>query len=100
MTGKCLKCKDAIDKFAPENSSSIAHYQQWQSVDKHTEKYDNTGTAEECFLELKAQVQSFLLHTYIKWKQSASFKSLVKECDGKSVVLQVDFSENATIASQ
>ena len=39
-------------------------------------------------------------HTYVKRKQAASFKSLVEGCDGKSVVLQVDFSENATIASQ
>ncbi len=42
----------------------------------------------------------FLLHTYVKRKQEASFKSLVEKCDGKSIVLQVDFSENATIASQ
>ena len=33
-------------------------------------------------------------------QQAASFKSLVEGCDGKNVVLQVDFSENATIASQ
>ena len=30
-------------------------------------------------------------------KQPASFKTVVKECDGSRVVLQVDFSENATI---
>ena len=100
MSGKCSECKDAIDKFAPDNSSSIAHYQQWRSVDNRMEKVDITGTVDECFLELKVQVCPFLLHTYVKWKQSASFKSLVKECDGSSVVLQVDFSENATIASQ
>lgn len=100
MNGKCSKCKDVIDKFTPENSSSIAHYQQWRSVDNRVEKLDITGTVKECFLELKVQVRPFLLHTHTKRKQSASFKSLVKECDGKSVVLQVDFSENATIASQ
>ena len=100
MSGKCSECKDAIDKFAPDNSSSIAHYQQWRSVDNRMEKVDIRGTVEECFLELKVQVCPFLLHTYVKRKQSASLKSLVKECDGSSVVLQVDFSENATIASQ
>jgi len=41
-----------------------------------------------------------LLHTYVKRKRAASFKSLVEKCNGKSVVLQVDFSENTTIASQ
>lgn len=98
-SGKCSKCKDEINKAA-DNSSLIAHYQQWRSVDNCMEKVDITGTVEECFLELKAQVRPFLLHTHVKRKQSASFKSLVEECDGSSVVLQVDFSENATIASQ
>ena len=77
MSGKCSECKDAINKFAPDNSSSIAHYQQWRSVDNRMEKVDITGTVEECFLELEVQVWPFLLHTYVKRKQSASFKSLV-----------------------
>ena len=97
MSGKCTKCKDEIDKFAPDNSSLIAHYQQCRSVDNCME-VNITGTVEECFLELKAQVRPFLLHIHVKRKQSASFKSLVEECDGSSVVLQVGFSENATIA--
>ncbi len=99
MNGKCSKCKK-MRLTTLLNSSSIAHYQQWRSVEYRAEKLDITGTVEECFLELKTQVQPFLLHTYVKREQSASFKSLVKECDGNSVVLQVDFSENATIASQ
>ena len=99
MSGKCSECKDAIDKFAPDNSSSIAHYQQWRTVNNRME-VNITRTVEECFLELKVQVCPFLLHTYVKRKQSESFKFLVNECDDSSVVLQVDFSENATIASQ
>ena len=58
------------------------------------------GTVGNCFEELKKQIVPILLHTYVKRKQAASFKSLIEGCDGKSVVLQVDFSENATIASQ
>ena len=58
------------------------------------------GTVDDCFDKLKMQVGPFLLHAYVKRKQAASFKSLVQKCDGKSVVLQVDFSENVTIASQ
>ena len=58
------------------------------------------GTIGNCFDELKTQVGSFLLHTYIKRKQGTLFKSLAECCDGKSVVLQVDFSETATIDSQ
>ena len=55
---------------------------------------------DDCFDKLKTQVGPFLLHTYVKRKQTLSFKSLVEKCDGKCVVLQVDFSENATIVSQ
>ena len=54
------------------------------------------GTVDDCFDKLKTQVGPFLLHAYVKRKQEASFKSLVKKSDGKSVVLQVDFSENAS----
>ena len=36
----------------------------------------------------------------MKRKQAASFDSLNKSCDVKPTVLQVDFSENATIAAQ
>ena len=98
MSGKCSKCANTINKYAPVNNSISIHYQQWQSVDNRIEKVDRMGTVGDCFEEL--QVGPFLLQTYVKRKQAASFKSLVEGCDGKNVVLQVDFSENATIASQ
>ncbi len=100
MNGECSSCQNSIDAFVPDDGTSILCYQQWRSVDNRAEKVDISGTAEECFLELQGQVRPFLLHTYTKRNQSASFKSLVTKCNGKSVVLQVDFSENATIASQ
>ena len=59
ISGKCSKCKDAIDKFAPDNSSSIT---QWRSVDNRMEKVDNTGTVEKCFLQLKNILLFFNLH--------------------------------------
>lgn len=59
-----------------------------------------TDTVDAVFNELKKQLSTFLLHTYVKRKQAASFDSLKNSCDGKSIVLQVDFSENAMIAAQ
>lgn len=97
MSGKCSKCANAIDKYAPLNNSNPVHYQQWQRVDNRVEKVDKTGTVGDCFKELKIQVGPFLLYTYVKRKQAASFKLFVEWCYGKNVVLQV---ENATIASQ
>ena len=40
------------------------------------------------------------MHTYVKRKQAAHLDASVSECNTKKVVLQVDFSENATIMSQ
>ena len=59
-----------------------------------------TDTVDAVFNELKKQLSTFLLHTFVKRKQAASFDSLKNSCDGKSIVLQVDFSENVTIAAQ
>ena len=53
-----------------------------------------------CFAELKRQLGDFLIHTYVKHKQDVYMDTLISKCDGENVVLQVDFSENATIASQ
>ena len=92
--------KCSREKYAPASKSHPVQYQQWQTVDSRVEKVTITGTADDCFSDLKTRVESFLLHAYVKRKQAASFKSLTEKCDGKSVVLQVDFSENTTIASQ
>ena len=100
MSGKCSKCTNPINKYTPVNSSNPVHYQQWQSVDNRVEKVNIMEMVGDCFEKLKTQVGPFFLHTYVKRKQAASFKSLVEGCDGKSVVLQVDFPKNATIVSQ
>lgn len=47
----------------------------------------------------KKQLGNFL-GTFCERKQAALFDTLKKYCDSKSIVLQVDFSENATIMAQ
>ena len=47
----------------------------------------------DAFSELK---KPFLIHTFVKRKQSSHFDALVKSSDRENVVLQVDFVENAT----
>ena len=42
-----------------------------------------------------SQLKAFLIHSDIKRKQADQMERLIKECDGKSVVIQVDFSDNA-----
>ena len=54
----------------------------------------------DVFAELKRQLRDFFIHTYVKCKQDVYMHTLISKCDGENVVLQVDFSENAIIASQ
>ena len=83
MTRECSTCHDMIDGFAPQ-----AH---WKSTDNRIEKIFN---------ELKKQLNTFLLYTFVKREQAAAFNSLKSSSDGISIVLQIDFSENAVIVAQ
>ena len=67
-------------------------------VPRSTERL--VGTVNDAFTELKNQLKQFLIHTFIKRKQAGYMSDLVSKWDGENAVLQVDFSENAAIASQ
>lgn len=99
MSSKCTKCKDLIDTFTPSNSDDTLKYQQWQS-DEKVEKVDIIATVGDAFAELKKKLHFFLIHTYVKRRQAACMVDLISKCDKENGVLQVDFSENATIMSQ
>ena len=51
----------------------------------------------DAFTELKNQLKEFFIH---KRKQAGYMSDLVSKWDEENAVLQVDFSENAAIASQ
>lgn len=57
-------------------------------------------TVDAIFSELQKQLGTFLVHTLVKRIQAASFDAMKSSCNGKSIILQVDFSENATITAQ
>ena len=50
--------------------------------------------------ELDKQLEPFLTHVYVKRKQSAAFENLKRQTDKKTVLVQVDFSENASLNAQ
>ena len=99
MSSQCSVCADRMERFAPSNTALTVRYRQWQNTDR-VEKVDIMGTLQDVFDELKQQLEPFLLHTFIKRKQAKSFELLIEKCDGENILLQVDFSENATITSQ
>ena len=99
MSSKCTNCKDLIDTFTPSNPDDTVKYQQWQT-DGKMEKVDIIATVGDAFAELKKKIQFFLIHTYVKRRQAAHMVDLISKSNKQNAVLQVDFSENATIMSQ
>ena len=98
MTRECSTCHDMIDGFAPQSHSESLPYYQCKSTDNRIEKI--ADTVDIIFNELKKQLNTFLLHTFVKRERAATFNSLKSSSDGISIVLQVDFSENAMIVAQ
>ena len=99
MTQECILCKNKIDRFIPHASDDRSiHYYQWQKSSSY-EKVQLTGSASKVFAELKSQMRKFLIHVYVKRKQ-AFMNDLKAKVGGKKVVVQVDFSENASLGFQ
>ena len=98
----CDKCKDLLDMLKPlfDVGETLTTYEQWQSEKKHAEKLTISGTVHDIFEDLKINLTDFLEHRYVKKKQQAHFGELIETCDSRSVVLQVDFSENASISHE
>ena len=69
-------------------------------MDKKAEKVCITAAVSCVFDELKNQVNRFLIHRYIKRKQAAHMEKILHNCDGESILLQIDFSENASLMMQ
>ena len=99
---RCDECRDYLEAFkpSPDEGEILTKYQQWQTLDKKPEKVTITATIHDIFDALRAQLNDFLVHRFIKRNQAAHFAQLIAGCDGCSVVLQVDFSENATLLQQ
>ena len=99
MKSECVTCKDKIDQYAASNPEVTVRYYQWQTNDK-IDKVEIIGTVGDAFLDLKRLLKDFLIHTYVKRKQSKYIKDLISGVNKKKVLLQVDFSENTSITTQ
>ena len=71
-------------------------YYQWLTNDK-MQKVEIISSVLDAFDELSNQMKSFLVHVYVKRHQAASIQKLKSSANGIDVVLQVDFSENASL---
>ena len=92
---ECVKCKDKLATYAQaaERSSQLIKYHQWQKDE--ADKVEIASSVAEVFAHLKHKLRSFLIHVYIKRKQDAHMRMLKESADGTTILLQIDFSENA-----
>lgn len=72
----------------------------WQLSITSGKKRSVTATVGHLFEELKSQANYVLISLYLKRKQTVHIEKLSTECDGKSIVLQVYFSENAILLTE
>ena len=94
----CEDCKDSHYFFVPPpHVADIAtKYQQWQTINKKAETVQINATVVDIFDDLNSQLTVFLTHHYVKQIQAPSMENLISSCDGKTVLLQMGFSENAS----
>ena len=59
-----------------------------------------SATFADIFDDLKNQLTVFLIYHYVKRIQASHIENLIRSCDGKTVLLQVDVSENASLLMQ
>lgn len=65
----------------------LAKYQQWKTLEKKAEKISITATATVLFKDLRAQLNGFPIHRYIKIMQAVHFAKLIAKSNGSAVVL-------------
>ncbi|CAF1292332.1 unnamed protein product [Adineta steineri] len=103
MASKCSSCKNYFNLHITNNivdpTVHITWYQ-WKHINGYAKKEEQSGTVEQCVKLLFSQVESFLLHVFIKRQQSAYFEESKSTSDDTKIVVQVDFSENYSIKEQ
>ena len=103
MTGKCEDCRQMFEEKYSLNEgepSTQQEFFQWKNVDGRWLKVSQKGSLSDVLQALKLQLPAFLLHTFIKRKQSSHFEAEKSKANGKHIVLQVDFAENYSIIQQ
>ena len=99
---QCEDWKDSLDFFVPPPGVAdiAAKYQQWQTINKKADKIQINATVGDIFDHLRSPLSVFLKHHYVKRIQASHLENLISSCDGKTILLEVDFSENASLLMQ
>ena len=102
MSLECVEYNESVDTFSifllsEEQSENIKFYQWEWNEDSHTENTLNYGDYGEVFDMLIAQLQGFLIHTYVKRLLQVYFESLRDNVNGQEILIQINFSENFSL---
>ena len=103
MFGNCEVSKSKFQEnytcsFTELEKNEVSWFQ-W-TTEVRAEKEADSGTLKTCLALLQNQLPTFLVHVYIKRKQSQHFEEEKLHADGHHVVVQVDFAENYAIIQQ
>ena len=107
MFGNCPTCvnKVSFDRIRKEREPTqlgkqIAWFQWVKTEDGKYEKVKKVGTVQDALSSLCEKLPAFKIHCFIKTKQASEFQLLHTTPRANHAVIQVDFSENATIVPQ
>ena len=107
MYGNCSNCKESVllqgicAKLSAIQLGENIKWMEWiRSVEGQSVKTQRSGTLQDTLLTLEEKLPGFKIHSFIKNKQAAAFHQTHKTPKPMQAVLQLDFSENATIIEQ
>ena len=106
MSGQCDACRqrsspEALSQNLDEDQLSEAcKWYQWSRTENGTEKVIRSGTVWDVIQLLSEKLPAFKKHSFIKNQQADFFKKLKTSLRPNHAIIQLDFSENATIHTQ
>jgi hypothetical protein len=103
MSSECNYCSNNFnlnveDKVIDETVN--IKWFQWSNNGGRAEKTEEEGTVKECIQILSKKVKQYLDHVFIKRQQSNYFEQMKDNSDDKSIVVQVDYSQNFSVEEQ
>ncbi|KAJ8886197.1 hypothetical protein PR048_012406, partial [Dryococelus australis] len=75
-------------------------WQQWVESEGCPKLRNYEGSIEDILIDLRMQLHSFKVHSYVQNVQSKAFEDARRNIDTNELVLQIDFAENYSAVSQ
>ncbi|CAH0550942.1 unnamed protein product [Brassicogethes aeneus] len=102
MFGACSACKTKVDEFLHLNFdvSSVTIRNKWKEIEGFLQVAEEKKEVAAVVNELNQEITYFKKHCFIKNQQPNYFESCKEAQNPLDAVVQIDFSENASLTSQ